>query len=235
MATQSTRFLAHRPAVAGAISVWNHGWFVLRAMRRSLGRAIDRLALPERADVLDFGCADSPYRFLLPGDARYVGADLPGNPAAAVSIGPGSRVAVPDASADLVLSTQVLEHVDDPAAYLRECARVLRPGGHLVLTTHGFWVYHRDPVDYWRWTADGLVRQVEHGGLSVVATEGIGGLTAIAVQLFQDATRHHLPRPLCNAYTFGMQRLAAVLDRLHGSASRRNNAMVYLVTAQKRA
>ena len=41
----------------------------------------------------------------------------------------------PDCSFDTVLSFQVIEHVRDPAAYLSEACRVLRPGGHLVLTT----------------------------------------------------------------------------------------------------
>jgi SAM-dependent methyltransferase len=41
----------------------------------------------------------------------------------------------PDHSFDTVLSFQVIEHVRDPARYLSEVRRVLRPGGHLVLTT----------------------------------------------------------------------------------------------------
>lgn len=41
----------------------------------------------------------------------------------------------PDASFDLVLSTQVIEHLLDPAAGVRELARVLAPAGTLVLTT----------------------------------------------------------------------------------------------------
>jgi SAM-dependent methyltransferase len=42
---------------------------------------------------------------------------------------------LPDASFDLVLCTQVIEHLLDPALGLRELARVLAPGGRLVITT----------------------------------------------------------------------------------------------------
>ena len=60
------------------------------------------------------------------------------------------------ASFDLVLCTQVLEHSRDPAQALREITRVLRPGGHAFVTTHGIWPFHPYPVDLWRWTQQGL-------------------------------------------------------------------------------
>ena len=70
----------------------------------------------------------------------------------------GSIDAIPveDASFDLVLCLQVLEHVPDPAAAIRELRRVVRPGGRVLLTTHGVYPYHPNPEDLWRWTHEGL-------------------------------------------------------------------------------
>jgi SAM-dependent methyltransferase len=47
----------------------------------------------------------------------------------------GPRWPVEDGSIDLAVSDWTLEHVEDPAAFLRECHRVLKPGGFLCLRT----------------------------------------------------------------------------------------------------
>lgn len=41
----------------------------------------------------------------------------------------------PDAAFDAVVSSHLLEHLPDPQAHLKECHRILRPGGRLELTT----------------------------------------------------------------------------------------------------
>jgi SAM-dependent methyltransferase len=50
--------------------------------------------------------------------------------------GYGEALPFPDASFDLVLSDNVIDHAEQPEAILREVARVLRPGGTLYLTVH---------------------------------------------------------------------------------------------------
>ena len=47
----------------------------------------------------------------------------------------GTALPFPDRTFDVVLSHAVIEHVADAARYLRECARVLRPGGQMYLST----------------------------------------------------------------------------------------------------
>ena len=104
--------------------------------------------------VLDVGCGDRPYAELFP-DA--VGFDVPGNPHADLH-GAIDAIPVEDASFDVVLCLQVLEHVPDPAAAIRELHRVVRPGGRVLLTTHGVYPFHPNPDDLWRWTHQGLER-----------------------------------------------------------------------------
>jgi len=104
--------------------------------------------------VLDVGCGDRPYADLFPG---AIGFDVPGNPHADLH---GSLEAIPvdDASFDVVLCLQVLEHVPDPGAAVRELRRVVRPGGRVLLSTHGVYPFHPNPDDLWRWTQQGLER-----------------------------------------------------------------------------
>jgi len=123
------------------------------AVRRPL---VDWLRTQDAAglSVLDVGCGDRPYAELFPG---AVGFDVPGNPHADLH---GSLDAIPveDASFDVVLCIQVLEHVPDPAAAVRELRRVVRPGGRVLLSTHGVYPFHPNPDDLWRWTHQGLER-----------------------------------------------------------------------------
>ena len=128
--------------------------------------ALEGARAPAASCVLDYGCGGSPYRSLFP-SAVYHGADLTGTPGVDFTFGSDTRLPVPDAEYDLVLSTQVLEHVRHPAAYLAECHRVLQPGGRLLLSTHGTFRDHDCPSDFHRWTADGLKDAVAAAGFAV--------------------------------------------------------------------
>jgi SAM-dependent methyltransferase len=111
--------------------------------------------------ILDVGCGVKPYYpFFAALAGEYVGVDVVENPAAEL-LGPVEALPVGDASFDLVLCTQVLEHCDDPAQAVRELRRVTAPGGRVLVSTHGVQVYHPSPHDYWRWTHEGLRRLFE--------------------------------------------------------------------------
>jgi SAM-dependent methyltransferase len=168
-------------------------------------------------DVLDYGSGGSPYRGLFP-NADYRSADIAATPHVDYVLRSDGRVPEDERKFDLVLSTQVLEHVSDFVVYLGECWRLLRPGGRLVLSTHGVFEDHGCPHDLWRWTADGLraalsrtsfavesVRKTTTNGraiafllqqhrdrLSVSRRSAAGlGLWLLKRSLFADATRFH--------------------------------------------
>jgi SAM-dependent methyltransferase len=135
--------------------------------------------------VLDVGCGRKPYYpFFAERASEYVGVDVVENPAAEL-IGPVEALPVPDASFDLVLCTQVLEHSDDPAQAVKELRRVTAPGGRVLASTHGVQWYHPSPQDYWRWTHTGLRRLFEESAdwESVDVRAGAGTASCLAMLL----------------------------------------------------
>ena len=110
-----------------------------------------------RKRVLDVGCGVKPYLPYFSDATSYVGVDVQDNPNADLH-GAIEALPVDDGSFDVVLATQVLEHVDDPSAAVRELHRVTAPGGRVLASTHGVMVFHPNPVDHWRWTHTGLER-----------------------------------------------------------------------------
>ena len=122
-----------------------------------------------------------PYRPLVETlGPKYVGCDFETNTEADEALANIGMLPLSTSSADLILSTQVLEHVVDPGRYLREANRVLRSGGVLILSTHGVWKYHPDPTDFWRWTCDGLKRVIKENGFQLEEFSGVLGPPATA-------------------------------------------------------
>lgn len=233
MTVAPPRFHAAPRDEVRSVRPWNRLAYIVRELPAGIRAAAADLSPAPGSRILDYGCADLPYRGLFGADVEYLAADLPGNPHASIAIGPDGTVPVPDASVDVVMSTQVLEHVTDPAVYLSECRRVLRPGGQLLLSTHGMMVYHPDPDDYWRWTCAGLRRAVGDAGFGIERFEGIMGLGATGLQLFQDALYWRLPRLPRAAFALVLQSLIALVDRVERPELRRQNALVFVLVATR--
>lgn len=215
-------------------SSWLPFTYAVRALPRRVAELIASLELPAGARVLDYGCGNMPYRPLFADGVELVGADLPGNPDAALDLADDGAIPAPDESFDAVLSTQVLEHVPDPDAYLSECFRVLRPGGRLVLSTHGIMIFHPAPEDNWRWTRTGLTSVVERAGFRVGRVEGVMGLAPTGLMLLHVAIDRRLPQPLRLAFAYPMQGLIGLADRLgRGGSADSWDAYVFALVAER--
>src|ERR1700693_5596054 len=110
--------------------------------RKSIYRFVDEQArlLPPGTRVIDIGAGDAPYRELF-GGQRYVTLDRADTPhSGEVDMhGYADSIPVEDGSFDVVLCTQVLEHVAQPLDALREFRRVLRSGGIMIATVAFVW------------------------------------------------------------------------------------------------
>jgi SAM-dependent methyltransferase len=102
------------------------------------------------------------------GDTRLgvhvIGVDVRRTPATDVVADAG---ALPFASSafGLVVSQEMVEHVEDPFLAVREMARVLARGGRIYLQAPFVIGYHPGPEDYWRFSRAGLGRLLAQAGL----------------------------------------------------------------------
>jgi SAM-dependent methyltransferase len=146
-----------------------------------LHAVIGRFAASAHGAVFDYGCGGSPYRHLFSHCAQYIRADIAGGPHVDIVLDPNGFTGQSGDSFDVVLSSQVLEHVADPQKYLAEAYRILSPGGLLILSTHGMFLEHGCPEDYYRWTGFGLARTASDAGFDVIeAIKITPGLRAAA-------------------------------------------------------
>ena len=146
----------------------NPFYFARRGLLREL-----RAFFPElTGEVVDVGCGRKPYRAFVPA-TRYVGLDIDSPVTRALGVADvwydGGRFPFADANFDGALCSQVLEHVFTPEEFLREIARVLRPGGRLVLAVPFVWDEHEQPRDFARYSSYGLRALLERNGFEVVA------------------------------------------------------------------
>jgi SAM-dependent methyltransferase len=221
--------------------LWHHDWHHLVNLRDDLQVVLRKHELPRPGDrVLDLGCGDRPYEswFRRPG-CEYFGCDL--GEGADVRIEPGRSLPLADGSADGVVSFQVLEHVWDLDWYLGECYRLLKPGGWLLLSTHGTWLYHPHPTDFRRWTRDGLERELTSRGFTLETLRGSVGPLAWTTQFRLLGLRHLLLKvPVLGRLLLGplacLMNLRMVLeDALTPTSIRDVNASVYVTLSRKPA
>jgi SAM-dependent methyltransferase len=136
--------------------------------------------------LVDVGCGAQPFRGLVPPGVTYIGIDTADAEAQFGYRVPdtiyfeGDRWPIDDAGADVVLSTETMEHVFDSRAFLLEAKRILRPDGRLIVTVPFSARYHYIPNDYWRFTPAGLERLLHETGFADVEVYARGNAVTVA-------------------------------------------------------
>ncbi|MFW6201197.1 MAG: class I SAM-dependent methyltransferase [Gemmatimonadota bacterium] len=155
------------------------------AVARIAGTAIRNRALRYFSGrMLDIGCGSKAKTWLV-GDCvdHHIGLDHADSPHGTHAIDIcGTAYAIPlaDRAVDCVLSTAVLEHLEDPAAALCETRRVLRPGGVAMFTAPLFWPVHEAPRDFFRFTGFGLHELFRGAGLEPLEVTALSGFWTMA-------------------------------------------------------
>lgn len=152
-------------------------------------------AIAAGSHVLDVGAGSAPYRSLFSHcvyrtqdssqlrpeqlrDGGYCSVDL---------VSDAASIPLPDASIDVVLCTEVLEHVAEPIRVIGEFARILRPGGRALLTAPLGSGIHQEPFHFYGGFTPWWYRKIlGEAGFGAIEIETNGG----AYRLFgQEAIR----------------------------------------------
>lgn len=115
------------------IDITNTNYLVYYFYHRSLKKAIEQYG---NGIVLDIGCGNKPYESLFDGlITKYVGCDIVQSSAMKADLlCPANKIPLEDNSFDTILSTQTIEHVEDHQGLVNEAYRLLKPGGHFIIS-----------------------------------------------------------------------------------------------------
>jgi SAM-dependent methyltransferase len=176
--------LAAAPTTTSRLASKLRRFFDLQA--GSCWNDVAELVADSKGKVVDVGCGGQPYRALFPAGVEYVGIDIAD---AAENFGydtsdtvyfDGGEWPKQAENADLVLCTEVLEHVASPTKFLEQAYRTLRPGGCLVGTVPFSARWHFIPHDYWRFTPSGLKQLLADAGFENVQVWARGNALTVA-------------------------------------------------------
>jgi len=81
---------------------------------------------------------------------------------------------IKDKSIDVINATELFEHVEDIEKGLRECNRVLKKSGVMILSAPFLYTIHSDPYDFQRWTEDKWKKVLKVIGFKIEKFEIMG-------------------------------------------------------------
>jgi len=183
--------------------------FSFNVIRRDRWIAQQAELLPPGTKVLDVGAGSCPYRHLF-SHCEYRTQDLAplrddqlrhGGYGRLDYVSDLASIPVPDGSFGAVLCTEVLEHHPEPIAVVKELARILEPGGRLILTAPLGSGIHQEPYHFYGgytpWWYERFLSAAGFGSIHVEANEGsIRFFGQEAIRFLQSTAPARLKAPL---------------------------------------
>lgn len=130
-----------------------------KAVTRTLNILVS--ACPSDAFMLNIGAGDTQI------DPRMKTLEIEAAPGIDF-VGTATNLPFDADAVDLIVTQEVLEHVDDPFRAACEIYRVLKPGGKAFVQLPFIIGYHPCPVDYWRFTEHGIEQLMSQAGFKKI-------------------------------------------------------------------
>ena len=166
-------------------SVWRQfNWKFLEgtAMRLSAG-----------AEVLDVGAGRGDFKAIFRTHS-YTGLDIYPYPELDLAVDLIQTCPFREASFDLVLLANVIEHVYEYRTLVKRCASLLKPGGRLLITVPFLLKLHQEPVDFHRYTRYALSELAAENGLTVELLDGYYNPLALWDEGIGNVWQYGVPR-----------------------------------------
>ena len=150
--------------------------------------------IPRAAALVDLGAGPVQFSDLF-FQFAYTGVDFEKYEHVRVVTDLTKPIPLPDQSADVVTLSNTLEHIPNGEAFIRECYRLLKSGGHIIGTIPFLVPVHQAPYDFNRYTYFQLERLLSEAGFKNVSVEPLGGqidvYNTIELKVFEElrATR----------------------------------------------
>lgn len=133
--------------------IYDYCFITTRKHLKTLKEVIDSLSLRKELRILDLGCGEKPFIDCFSGmNVRYIGIDFSPETQADIVQSLESTLPLDDGSVDLVIASEVLEHIYNSDFVLREIERVLKKNGLLYVSTPFAFPEHGKPYDFYRYT-----------------------------------------------------------------------------------
>jgi SAM-dependent methyltransferase len=160
-------------------------------VRSKLLESILKYRFEISGEVLDFGCGQKPYEEIFEKAWRYIGVDIvySGHDHSQSKVDvywDGYTLPFEDESFDNIVAFEVFEHIFNIDEVLNELHRVLRPGGHLLVSTPFMYREHEGPFDSVRYTSWGLSNLLEKRKFKVLEQKKTSGARGVICQLLID-------------------------------------------------
>ncbi len=191
----------------------NIKYYLLTSYRRKmLDKALAKNRHLFNGDVLDIGGGKKDGRFIPPKTNKWVIADMRHelNPDVIASV---EKLPFKTGSFDTIKATELFEHVEDFEKGFRECYRVLKKGGNMIISVPFMYPFHPDPGDYQRITVQKWQNLARQYNMKITVEEQGHFLTVLAeswrcfVVNLQNPIRYFL------YFTFPLADLLTILEK----------------------
>lgn len=132
--------------------IWSPSYLFLKNLSKEIKKISQQIKGTD-LKLLDIGCGEKPYfPFFKDIVKEYIGLDVQKGKFVDV-VGKAEELPFSPECFDIILCTQVLHHVDNPVATIKEIYRCLKKGGIALVSTHGIW---SSDGGKWHFTKAGL-------------------------------------------------------------------------------